>query len=396
MHTDTAPPLHPDLIDDCVALTTGQPTHAVRHARAKVVAATQASYDGLFSPAVTGISVAERLAVALLACRLSQVPALAQHYRNALQAQGGDAQAWVAAIDGDRWQAGVPARLVTMLGFTTKLIERPIEGDRPALQALVQAGLTPPAIVALGQLIAFLSYQVRLVTGLQAMAAAESRPGIPSGAAALATAPTPDATGPLTPSPLRINGFTDEALPWLPWLPTVALDAATPEQLAALDEMSPTARQQPYFLLLAHQPEILLHRSVAFNAIMFAPAGLSRAERELGATVESRLNGCVYCTSVHAQRFAQLAKRNDVIAQLFRDPLTAGTNPRERAVVAFSALLAQRPHQLDAAAAQALSAVGLAPLEVLDLVHAVALFAWANRLMLNLGETVLPWATTPP
>jgi len=27
---------------------------------------------------------------------------------------------------------------------------------------------------------------------------------------------------------------------------------------------------------------------------------------------------------------------------------------------------------------------------VLDLVHAVALFAWANRLMLNLGEAVWP------
>jgi alkylhydroperoxidase family enzyme len=37
----------------------------------------------------------------------------------------------------------------------------------------------------------------------------------------------------------------------------------------------------------------------------------------------------------------------------------------------------------------ALAAVGLGPVEVLDLVHAVALFAWANRLMLNLGEPVL-------
>ena len=115
----------------------------------------------------------------------------------------------------------------------------------------------------------------------------------------------------------------------------MALDAATPQQLAALDEMSPTARQSPYFLLLAHQPEILLHRSVAFNAIMFAPGGLSRAERELGATVESRLNGCVYCTAVHAQRFTQLARRNDVIAQLFQNPATAGADAREQALVRF-------------------------------------------------------------
>ena len=149
----------------------------------------------------------------------------------------------------------------------------------------------------------------------------------------------PAAARALLPSPLRINGFTDETLEWAPWLDTVALDAATPQQLAALDEMSPTARQSPYFLLLAHQPEILLHRSVAFNAIMFAPGGLSRAERELGATVESRLNGCVYCTAVHAQRFTQLARRNDVIAQLFQNPATAGADAREQALVRFSAQL---------------------------------------------------------
>jgi alkylhydroperoxidase family enzyme len=29
---------------------------------------------------------------------------------------------------------------------------------------------------------------------------------------------------------------------------------------------------------------------------------------------------------------------------------------------------------------------GLDDLEVLDLIHSVAIFAWANRLMLNLGE----------
>jgi alkylhydroperoxidase family enzyme len=39
-----------------------------------------------------------------------------------------------------------------------------------------------------------------------------------------------------------------------------------------------------------------------------------------------------------------------------------------------------------------LKEVGLAELEILDLIHSVALFAWANRLMLNLGEPVFPAA----
>jgi uncharacterized peroxidase-related enzyme len=117
---------------------------------------------------------------------------------------------------------------------------------------------------------------------------------------------------------------------------------------------------------------------------------MPRAERELGATVESRVNGCVYCASVHAQRFEQLAKRNDVIAQVFEAPASAGTTPREKAIVAFSVRLGAAPDKVSAEDIRALRAVGLDDLEILDLIHSVALFAWANRLMLNLGEPVFP------
>ena len=123
---------------------------------------------------------------------------------------------------------------------------------------------------------------------------------------------------------------------------------------------------------------------------MYAPGGLSRAERELGATVVSRINGCVYCASVHAQRFEQMAKRNDAIAQVFDDPYTAGTTERERAIAAFSIELTAAPDQVSAESIARLQAVGLSDDEILDLMHSVAIFAWANRLMLNLGEPVYP------
>ncbi|MGO4612030.1 CMD domain protein, partial [Variovorax sp. 2RAF20] len=53
-----------DVIDHAVPLAPSQTTHAVRHQRAKVVAATQASYEGMFTPEVEGISVVERLLTA--------------------------------------------------------------------------------------------------------------------------------------------------------------------------------------------------------------------------------------------------------------------------------------------------------------------------------------------
>src|SRR5690606_4296319 len=128
----------------------------------------------------------------------------------------------------------------------------------------------------------------------------------------------------------------------------------------------------------------------AFNAIMYAPGGLPRAEREVATTVVSRINGCVYCASVHAQRFEQLAKRNDVVVQIFTDPDSAGTTPRERALVQASAALTRAPGAFGAQHLAPLRAAGLSDLELLDAVHAIALFAWANRLMLNLGEAVFP------
>ena len=189
---------------------------------------------------------------------------------------------------------------------------------------------------------------------------------------------------------IEIKGFTNATLGWKAWLDVVSLESATPEQIAVLEESHPKAKVSDYYLFLVHQPEVLKQRSVAFNAIMYAPGGMPRAERELGATVVSRSNGCVYCASVHAQRFEQLAKRTDAIIEVLNDPRTAGTSERERAIVQFSIALTNAPDALAPADIQALKDVGLTELEILDLMHSVAIFAWANRLMLNLGEPVFP------
>ena len=189
---------------------------------------------------------------------------------------------------------------------------------------------------------------------------------------------------------IKSHGFTNEVLEWDAWLDVIDLGSATEDQVKVLEESHPKAKTSDYYLFLGHQPDILRQRSAAFNAIMYAPGGMSRAERELGAMVVSRINGCVYCASVHAQRFEQLAKRNDTVQQVFDDPYQAGINAREQAISKFSAELTDAPGELNAASIEALKEVGLNEMEILDLIHSVAIFAWANRLMLNLGEPVFP------
>lgn len=169
-----------DVIDAIVGLQASDPLHATRHARKKVVDATQASYDLFFRPGDVrpghvrpgdaGLPLAERLLVALHASLLSGSDALARHYRAALAEAGADPQALAAVEAG--CEADLPAtRLREMLLFTRKLILRPVEGDEAALRRLKDAGMATPDIVTLAQLVAFLSYQIRLAAGLAAMKA---------------------------------------------------------------------------------------------------------------------------------------------------------------------------------------------------------------------------------
>jgi uncharacterized peroxidase-related enzyme len=385
-HADAGNPFAAvDVIDAAAGLAPGSALQAARRFRATVVESTQASHDVLLLAPVPGLSTADRLRVAVHCCEAAQAPQLAAHYRALLAQQPG---------------GETPARaLAAMQAWAGLLTTDPRRGDRAALGALKTAGLDDAAIVALAQLVAFLSYQTRVVSGLVAMGAAPAShahevPGSAAGgdsvAAPAGTAGKPASAG--SPPVIRLNGFTNETLQWRSWLAPLEVALATELQQAVLDESHPQARTSTYYLTLIHQPLMLRHRSAAYNAIMYASGGAPRAERELAAMVVSVTNGCVYCTSVHAQRFAQLARRHDTVEQVFRNPATAGIDERERAIAAFAQAVTLRPHALAAADVAPLRALGMSAEQVLDLLHAAAIFGWANRLMHNLGEPEFPAA----
>lgn len=184
------------------------------------------------------------------------------------------------------------------------------------------------------------------------------------------------------------QGFTLDALGWNAWLDTLNLADATPEQIAVLEESTPTAKTSPYYLLLVQEVEVLRERSRLYNAIMYGPRGLARADRELAAVATSRVNGCPYCASVHAQRYAQLTKQPELVKRLWEEGVKTALEPRARAIVDYAVKLTHTPHLMAPEDMTALRAVGLNDGEILDLTHVVAMFAWANRLMQTLGEPV--------
>lgn len=180
--------------------------------------------------------------------------------------------------------------------------------------------------------------------------------------------------------------FTMDVLRWRPWLETVDDTGATPEQAALVDKVAPSPESRPYYATLAHDLPALRERTALFNAVMYGPGGVRRADRELAAVAPSLVNGCAYCTSVHARRYAQLTKDTTVIQRLLDEGVETALDERERAVVDYAVKLTRDPAGLGAADLAPLRRAGFSDLEILDLTHATAMFAWANRLMQTLGE----------
>ena len=184
--------------------------------------------------------------------------------------------------------------------------------------------------------------------------------------------------------------FTLQAVEWEPWLAPVDAATATPAQRAALDA-SPQANSA-YFRTLANDVDSLAERSPLFHSVMYVPRGLKRAERELATVVVSIINGCVYCSSVHARRFVELTKQPEIIRALYDQGLDTPLQPRLRAIVDYAAKLTREPAAMTVADLRPLRDVGMDDLEILDLTNAAAMFANANRLMQTLGEPIVPEA----
>jgi uncharacterized peroxidase-related enzyme len=190
---------------------------------------------------------------------------------------------------------------------------------------------------------------------------------------------------------MNANRFTLEAVEWTSWLEPVTPETATPAQRSAL-VASPQANSA-YFRTLANDVDSLAERSPLFHAVMYVPRGLKRAERELAAVVVSIINGCVYCSSVHARRFVELTKRPEIIRALYEQGVETKLEPRLRAIVDYAVKLTREPAAMTIADLAPLRAVGMDDLEIHDLTNAVAMFANANRLMQTLGEPMLPDGT---
>ena len=193
----------PDIIDTLAGIEPGSALDAIRARRLQARENAQKSYVSLFEPIdASDFSLAERAAVAAFVTGLHGESPVAAFYREKLAANADGARLLEAIgaeiargrtsgpygsypagplsventagliyrVSAERKSALGP-RLVAALEHAHLLVFRPRDAAASDLKALLAASWAATGIVTFSQLVAFLSFQLRVVSGLRTLAA---------------------------------------------------------------------------------------------------------------------------------------------------------------------------------------------------------------------------------
>lgn len=246
----------PHQVDLLAELAEIAPDSTLAQARATRQAATdavQSSYLALFAPADAGdFPLAQRLRLAQRISEWHGEPRLAAHYAALLEHQG---------------DAPEDERLPAALAHAERLAFQPANANAQHLQALRQAGWSLDAIVTLSQLIAFVSFQSRLLRGYRLL----------GGKTDDAAAHQPVTAGRWRTESATRGGrhappaFTRQELGWEPWIAAKPLAEFDDAGRALLERFGHA--DSDYFRLLARNHPVLEQRTLATGRFFIPPAG---------------------------------------------------------------------------------------------------------------------------
>jgi alkylhydroperoxidase domain protein/CMD domain protein len=425
-----------DIINLLAGIAANDPLDELRDHRAQAKENAQLSFEALLEPAdQKSVSFRDRYAVAAFTAGLLGSARAEEFYRDLLRDED-ESVSWAVAelLDEATAPAGtagpygifesaalaeenVPGpwltaaeatakrlgeKLTAGLEFAHLLVLHPRDSRPGHLALLLEAGWDEDGIVTLAQLVSFLNFQIRISTGLAALTDAASATQAPADAAPSSHEADDSPASARAEQALRDVGdqvktypdlhrpelFQQGGLGWVPWIAPVAEADLSDVQRDALVEAG--RAKNPYFRLLARDPAALKARTLTdFDIFFNTTDGLGRAERELAATAASRLNGCLFCASVHADRATEESGRRDVVQRLLDEGIGTTSRLGDQvwdAVVDASVALTLTPQSFGVAHVEQLRAAGLEDGDIIDALSCAAFFNWANRLMLSLGE----------
>ena len=116
-----------------------------------------------------------------------------------------------------------------------------------------------------------------------------------------------------------------------------------------------------------------------YNELMLADSGLSKLEREIIAVVVSSINRCFYCLTAHGAAVRELSGDPILGEQLVMNYRTANLEPRQRAMLDFTALLTTASYTAEEQHRQSLRDVGFSDRDIWDIINIAAFFNMTNR-----------------
>ena len=158
-----------DIVNDLAGIQDGSPLALLRAQRKDIATYAQGSYGTLLEPEdEAGVSRYEREMIALRVGILNSNAALQNHHRDRLRHLGASDEQ-IAAVESFPQGTGLSDRDRLILAHVDRLTIEPRAASQADTIALQAGGLSPRDIVTIAQLIAFLSFQVRLLAGLKAL-----------------------------------------------------------------------------------------------------------------------------------------------------------------------------------------------------------------------------------
>ena len=364
-----------DLVNLLTNLTPDSDSAKIRQMRAAATENTQAAFEAIFSTDSYELPNNIKYYLAFETAKQTGSESLSGFYHQLLQSQP---------------PIVLTPKLVAAQEYMQILTLEPKAASYSFIQNLVSIGWQNSDIILLAQLITFVTFQARLIEGLNALihndvnGSNAKKNGLDKIVAGKWNHRTHTEQG--KPSP---TVFTQDNLDWEAWLTARTQDSLSAEESLTLKKFGQLNSE--YFLLLAHHSKILEIRTLIDKDIFFTSGGLPRWEREFAAAVVSKVNGCIYCASVHARKASQYEKSRRIdVDKLLATPagsiLADGFDDRLSAITDLVASLSTTPIQVTSSQIEILRGLGLSELELLDLIQSSAFFSWANRLMLSLGE----------
>ena len=137
--------------------------------------------------------------------------------------------------------------------------------------------------------------------------------------------------------------------------------------------------------IMSRSPAALKESMRLYLAIMFGESELTRAQREMIATVVSRVNHCKYWIEAHGNDFRVEVGDESLAEQLKKDWKKADISAKDKALCAWAEKLTLTPGDMTKSDIDVLKKTGFSENAISDAAQVVSYFNYINRIAEGLG-----------